>query len=618
MFRIFSLTLVGATLLFFTLATPAHACDCTNTATETQETEPVVVAHIDYSALRISELYAQPTDGEEEFIEIHNTGDQTIDLSQLVIRDAAGNDFTPAAGTSIAAGAYLSFAENETHIGLNNSGDTVELVDSQGLVVCVTTYETAEEGLSWAEQVDTTWSWGAATPNASPVAQVVEEVAEEQATETSAPQEEVGTTSSDIVLSELLPNPETSDTTDEWIEIQNIGAEAVTLHGWQLTDTVTTFTIPTQTLAPEEYAVFSIEDTNIALNNSGDTVYLIDGLGNIVQGTEFSTAPVGESWSFLDGGWAWSTPTHGEDNDTPVPEEEESDDESVVAEEAEDTNETESVVQTLSIAELRAHEVGVEATITGVVSVEPGIFSDQYFYIQDETAGIQIYSYSKQFPDVSVGDTVTVTGTLSSTRNEARLKISSAQDCTVVSHGASPQPIESVLLEESQEGMLITYTGELESKSSTKLTLDDGTVIAIKSGTNISVSALATGDTLTITGVVTQYDDEYKLLPRSDEDITAEEQSSDTSTLLGATAYAATTRPNGAQYTLTSTQQAQFPWSILLLGSVITVGIGSLAIKMRPYLKRIVEKKVPSTRLPSVEEIAWPRTRPTVRDVDDE
>lgn len=600
-----------STALFFIAAAsmPAYACDCTQT--NTNASAPAVT--IDYSTLSISELYPQPAEGAEEFIEIHNTGTEAVDLSQLVIRDAAGNDFTPSSGTVIAADEYLSLVESETHIGLNNSGDTVELLDNDGTIVCSSSYGKAETGLSWAEQPDGTWNWGTATPNEAPTP-AAEPTANAVTTdsETTTQTQETGTTSPDVILSELLPNPTTSDTTDEWIEIHNVGSTEVTLRGWQLTDTVTTYTIPTQTLAPDAYSVFSIQDTKITLNNSGDTVYLIDGLGTILQGTAYPSAPTGESWSYLNGAWNWSTPTPNDDNSAAA--------EEIVATEptntnAESSNSTSSEVSTsLSIADLRTHDAGFEATITGVVTVEPGVFSDQYLYVQDATAGIQIYSYSKQFPDVHVGDTVTVTGTLSSTRGESRIKISSAQDCVVVSHGTAPEPVESTLLSEEQEGMLVSYAGELESKSSTKLTLDDGTIVTIKSGAQISVSSLNVGDQLSIIGIVTQYDDEYKLLPRSDDDITAASAASTPNSLLGSAARAATLDSNTAYYPLTSIQNTTFPWSILFLGACGTLCLVFLYSKILMHIRDVRTRTIQKAPLPTLDEI--PLTTDDVEGVD--
>lgn len=617
-----------AVLLF---GTPAFACDCTNSATSETSTETVAietetVAAVDLSSLSISELYPEPLDGEEEFIEIYNSGTTELDISTLVIRDAAGHSFTPDAGTTLAAGAYVVFTESLTHIALNNSGDTVELLDASGAILCSVTYESSEKGLSWQNMLDATFAWSTPTPSAAPLENIenaeaeesaatptsnaVESESSEAATESadssavasdaeSTNTETVGTTSTTIILSELLPNPATSDTTDEWIEIQNIGQESVTLRNWQLTDTVRTFTIPEQTLAPEEYALLSIEDTSISLNNTGDTVYLIDGLGAIVQGTTYENATSGESWSYAAGSWTWSTPTPGDDNVVVVATEDvatSSSTETATTSIAATTSEQEPAVD---ISTLRTHDVGFDATITGVVSVEPGVFGDQYFYIQDAHAGIQIYSYSKQFPDLSIGDTVRVTGTLSSTRNELRFKISSAQDCVVVSHGTAPQPIDVAALAEEYEGMLVHIEGTITDSASTKILLDDGTILGIKAGAQINTKQYEDGASIQAVGIVIQYDDEYKLLPRSEEDI-AVDSGEASQNLLGNTAQAAT----GTEYHLAASTQSQFPWSILFLGVGATLSMLALARRLAPGLRTLImTHSTQQQSLPSVETI---------------
>ncbi|MBU4370136.1 hypothetical protein KKG58_05295, partial [Patescibacteria group bacterium] len=54
----------------------------------------------------------------------------------------------------------------------------------------------------------------------------------------------------------------------------------------------------------------------------------------------------------------------------------------------------------------------------GVVIVEPGILGKQFFYIN----GIQIYSYYKDFPELAIGDEISIKGIISQSRGEKRIK----------------------------------------------------------------------------------------------------------------------------------------------------------------------------------------------------
>lgn len=634
-------------ILCITHVTPVLACDCANTNTapaevgtetsndSTTDTPVEIATPIDYAALEISELYPDPAEGEEEFIEIHNTGEAALDLSQLVLRDAAGHSYAPSTGTTINGGEYLALSQSVTGVSLNNTGDTVELLDAGNTVVCTVMYDESEGALSWGS-VAGEWSWSTPTPNAINVALASEEVNTENANEYSdseahtvsteptveteettqtaqAADTATPTTSNTVILSELLPNPETSDTTDEWIEIQNSGSEPVLLRGWQLTDTVTTFSIPETTLAPEEYVVFGIEDTHIALNNSGDTVYLIDGFGTILHGTTFDIAPAGESWSFLGGVWSWSALTPNDDNAviTQTEETTENASESSAATKS-GANETSSAAEskeTMTIDSFRIQDLGATGIITGIVTVEPGIFGDQYFYIQDDHAGIQVYAYNKQFPDLSIGDRIQVSGTLSSTRNEARIKISSAQDITILSHGQAPQAIESEELGESVEGMLVSVEGSVASSTSTHIILASGIDVTIKSGTDINSNSLEDESNITVIGIVSQYDDAYRILPRASEDITVDESVTDASGIIPA-AHAA----QSSTYSVHSAEQSsagasQFPWSIFLLGGSIAVCIGLGWRHLVVFAKRLISPHSASQHiqspLPPVQHISW-------------
>src|SRR3989338_2243702 len=100
-------------------------------------------------------------------------------------------------------------------------------------------------------------------------AECTDEDGEEETTTTAGPY------STAIQLSELLPNPSTSETEDEFIELYNSGDEEVDLTGWQLVDeSGQTHTIDGSIGAKRYYAWYR-SDTKISLNNTGDTISLL-------------------------------------------------------------------------------------------------------------------------------------------------------------------------------------------------------------------------------------------------------------------------------------------------------------------------------------------------------
>ncbi|HLD21843.1 MAG TPA: lamin tail domain-containing protein, partial [Patescibacteria group bacterium] len=480
--------------------------------------------------------------------------------------------------TTIEANGYLVIPQSVSKIYLNNDGDTISLLQPNETLLDSTTYADAEKGVSWSFK-NQKWQWSTIVTNGAENMVANIEDPEEQSTvpentneekinepainnqqnevsstdsadsdiseNSSETTEEEETpipyqTSNDIVLNELLPNPEGSDSTDEWIEIMNTGKKPVSLLGWKLTDYSKYYTIDDITIDSGERIVFEVSKTKISLNNSGDTVHLIDPFDKIIHETIYEESKEGESWARFDTVWKWTTTlTPGEKNvfseenvnssaesnknatdthqttsnsnntgTTPTEEEEIED---------EDEQEKNSVI---SIHTFRTLEDGELATIEGVVTVMPGVFGSQYFYIQDEESGVQVYSYSKAFPKLQVGDRIRVSGEKSTSRNETRIKTAAVEDIVVIAHGTSIEPTDVSNLDESLEGMLVSVEGMITEKSSSYALIEDMIKIVVKSSTTIDMKLLEEGKEVAMIGIVGQYDEEYRMMPRNNDDIT--------------------------------------------------------------------------------------------------
>ena len=117
--------------------------------------------------LRLSEFYPNTNGNDltDEFIEIENTGDQTISLDGWSMTDAGGAKFLFAKDAMIAAHTFKTFLHPETKISLNNTGDTISLTAPDGSVVDTQTYDQAKASLTYA-RTENVWNWtGARTPN---------------------------------------------------------------------------------------------------------------------------------------------------------------------------------------------------------------------------------------------------------------------------------------------------------------------------------------------------------------------------------------------------------------------------------------------------------------------
>jgi len=94
----------------------------------------------DYSTIRINEFLPVPSFGQREFIELYNTGASTMDLSGLRIDDALNKGASPKKikkGSTIGPKGFLLIKGS---FGLDNKGDTVNLIDPENNVIDSHTY----------------------------------------------------------------------------------------------------------------------------------------------------------------------------------------------------------------------------------------------------------------------------------------------------------------------------------------------------------------------------------------------------------------------------------------------------------------------------------------------
>ncbi|MBN1441031.1 MAG: lamin tail domain-containing protein [Anaerolineales bacterium] len=103
-----------------------------------------------------------------------------------------------------------------------------------------------------------------------------------------------------VLVNEFLPKPGSDwnrdgsvDYNDEFIELYNAGTLAVDIGGWMLDDQYhggsRPFAVPGGTwIGPQEFLVFFRSQTRIALNESGDEIWLLTPDGNHVDGRVFT------------------------------------------------------------------------------------------------------------------------------------------------------------------------------------------------------------------------------------------------------------------------------------------------------------------------------------------
>jgi len=521
--------------------------------TETTFTTEPTIANI-----VISEFVVDPIGEGVEWIELYNAGNTQVTLEGWSIEDESGKATDPSTVTIEADG----YALIESPKGrLNNDGDSVILKDASGAIIESVTYgkdayPIPKNGEALARHGETFEVTELPTPGSAnlifvaleEIEEIVDTAEEPESTVLPPAHQSLGNGGSEAEGSQvekiveevaiaktlrfitLYPNTIGSDETEEYIELQNTGVETIDLQGWIIEDGSTDrYTFKESTLLTAGATVRLMRpETKIILNNTGDTLELIAPDEEVVDKVTYGNSAKGATYAFVNNVWKWSgTATTAESTAVTSSTSATKTSNSTHATNASSTVSS-RVAQSVTVAQAKEKADGQKVVINGTVTVAPGMFGNQIFYLEDETGGIQVYLYSSNFPELLIGDVVQVTGELSTSRGERRVKLTGATGVALQS-GTSSQHVETISLgniDASFVGNLLSTTGQIQSKNATKLTLESSgatLTIYLKNNPAIDPNLFERGDTLTITGVLTSYDGELRLRPRSVDDMVVEE-----------------------------------------------------------------------------------------------
>jgi len=309
---------------------------------------------------------------------------------------------------------------------------------------------------------------------------------------------------SKIYLKQFMPNSIGADSDGEWIELCNDLIDDVDLSGFILDDrqggskpfSLDDYILPTKSCIK----IFRTE-SNLALNNNQDSVRFFAGK-KLIDEVNYEEAAEGYVYK-KDGNGKWQWLFYVEDYYQPI----------------ENYN-----WQVESLDQINLTMENSLITVTGQVVTEPGLLGKTIFYIADQTGSLQIYSYKKDFPLLSLGNLIKVTGVLSNYQDELRLKISSRDD--IIDLGTTkilePKVIQLEDIDSEIKNGLVEVRGELTEKKGSTWWLDDKTgevKVYIKRNTQINGHGLEVGDSLDIVGLLSFYKGEYRILPRMSEDV---------------------------------------------------------------------------------------------------
>jgi PKD repeat protein len=323
----------------------------------------------------------------------------------------------------------------------------------------------------------------------------------------------------DLIISEFIPNPEGSDD-NEWIELYNTTDRDINLYAWQLDDQdggskPHQFSTSTIVLA-KSFLLLDREQTKITLNNSSDSVRLLDYEDNVYQEVIYEKIPEGKSyaWDFANNEWAINDPSPGKEN--------------IFAQDIMQDQDGEVKILEIvyGVAEINDLEKNDEIIVQGVV-INNISEADRSLYLADYNFSsmnfeeiVEIYSYYKDWPDIKAGELVTVRGKISKLDDLPRIKIKTAQDIWKNDLEINLSDAEIIAVEDINQDLLGAYIntkGIVVKKSGKNIYLasdiEEEYILRVYSKFFTKELAIKKGDEMIVSGILSETDSSFKLVP---------------------------------------------------------------------------------------------------------
>jgi len=524
----------------------------------------------------INEFVADPGPDKEEWIELYNNTDISIDLGGWQILDGS-NAKTGLTGT-ISPGQFFIIEDPKGK--LNNTGDLIILKDNGGKIIDQVVYGKWNDGnlsdnisapgranslARNQDGLDTNNDKQDFSETIAPTKEASNIITSKETKKDDLTKKDNQATSSpsifniaDIVINEFVADP--AEDESEWLELYNNTSTIIELDGWTLEDGSKTVTKLSGLIASKQFLV--IDDPKGKLNNPGDIIILKDSAAKIIDyvaygkwndGNILDNAPVAKKL-FSMARKADGVNTGNNKNDfnitasttkglaniikmaeeataSTVESQSENSENNAQAEPAKKSaitkSKTTANVINIELEKIRDLNIGDKVRTRGLVSVEPSVLGAQFFYLAGSVAGsgVQIYSYKKDFPGLKVGNYIEVTGELSESGGERRIKTASKNDLKILASSAKviePRQISLAEVGEEYEGSLVKIGGEVIEIKGSSIYLDDGSdeaTIYLKQSAGLNVAGIKVGDRLAVIGIVSQTKTGYRILPRYQSDI---------------------------------------------------------------------------------------------------
>lgn len=452
--------------------------------------------------LLINELYPNPETGESEWIELYNSSSGNISLDGFYITDNTGINHKLIIDKYIVASKSYLVLEDLSFV-MNNDSDSITLYDNFGKVIDQVNYGNVK-----------------LNPTNAPVPEKGKSITRIDGKENS------GKNCDDFIIADPTKNAPyikysdkikfselslKSESNKSFIELYNEGEEPIDLTNWVLDDSKNIFSLSGYTINQKQYLVFQKSLINFDLPEKNGLLLLKNPNGEIENKIKYDQFDVTLSYSLIDGIFKFTEVfTPGIAN---------------VFQEKAITSEQNVIANLLSISLIKNLKIGDTLSVKGTVTVSPGVLSEHYFYIQDESGGIQVYCYYSFTKTITSGDIIQLTGELSQTGGELRVKIKNESDIIILSRNKEtiiPKEVAEKEINDDLVGSIVKMEGTVINSSGSEFNIKVGEKeikVIYRNELKNNRIKVKKGDNVEVIGILSVYKGSFRILPITENDV---------------------------------------------------------------------------------------------------
>ncbi len=239
--------------------------------------------------IKMNEIFSRGIDGNVDWVEVYNSSAADVDIAGYKIYDSGGFAGTKpkkefAASSIVPANGFLVIAvdvDDESGFGLSSGGESVWLEDAAGNVIDFVTFPALEVTQSFGRFADGAHNW-----------QIINFVTRGTANSDAA-------TAPVIVMNEIYSRG--TDIAPDWVEVYNTSASAVDISGYLIYDSggfsgsKPKKAFPAGSIVPANgflvIVVDDVEESGFGLSSGGESVWLEDASGNVIDYVEIPAMP---------------------------------------------------------------------------------------------------------------------------------------------------------------------------------------------------------------------------------------------------------------------------------------------------------------------------------------